>query len=109
QGGTRRFRHEDLTAVSRGADPGCPVDVEADVVAVDAHRLAGVDARPHPHLTVVSALDVERGGDGVFRAGEAEEELVSAAVDLLAAVRRQRGPDGLPVARERVRVPLSQL
>ncbi len=95
----RGLRDEHLAAMPRSADPGGPVDVEAYVAALGRGRLAGVDAHPdaerglgRPVVAGECALCVGGGTDGVARAAERDEELVAAAIDLVAA----RLPDRLP-------------
>ena len=93
--GRGRLRDEHLAAVPGRADAGGAVDVEADVAALGRGRLAGVD---RPSVRAAAPRDghswrgkrtlcVDRRVDGVPGARERDEELVAAAVDLVAAER----------------------
>ena len=87
------LRDEDLPAVACRADPGGAMDVQPDVPALRARRLARVDADPNaqrrgggPDVRGERPLGADRGLCGVAGARECDEELVAAAVDLMAAV-----------------------
>src|SRR5690349_12250383 len=73
------------------------MDVEADVAAVDADGLAGVDADAHPNRAVARVADRTRRAKGGVGIRETGRELVAAAVDLLATGVRERGPHRVPV------------
>ena len=106
-----RLRHEHLPAVAGRADARRTVDVEADVAALGRRRLAGVDAHPdaerrrrRPVVSVECPLGLDRGAERVARACERDEELVAAAVDLVAAERLERLAHEPPVVGHHRRV-----
>jgi hypothetical protein len=89
----RGARDQHLPAVSGGADPRRAVDVQTDVVVVSDLRLARVDADAHadvdtlrPVLGRERPLRAHRGGDGVARPRERDEERVTLGVDLATVV-----------------------
>ena len=80
-----RIRHEDLVAVSDGAQPSASDHRLTEVVALVAQLgLAGVDGHAHvevgalwPFLAEEPSLRVDRGGDGVGRACECGHDAVA--------------------------------
>ena len=111
-----RSRDEQLAAMAGPADPRGAVDVEPVV------RVVGEDgpARVHAHADLHGcplgpvargerALCCERGGERGTRIGEGDEELVGAAVDLVAVRLRDRLADQPPVLREDLRVLVAEL
>ena len=105
----RGRRDQHLAAVAGRADPSGTVHVDSDVAAVDAHRLAGMDAHPDAQRVVMSRLDRERRGYRAFRSAKAEGEFVPAAVDLLTRLRLRGVADDLPVPGEGGRIGVAQL
>ena len=104
--------HQDLPAVTGRADPRCPVHIDPDVGVADQLRLAGVKPHPHPQLGALRRqrqLRCDRRREAVGCAREAGQELVRAAVDLAARVRRDRVPQDLAVPVQRVLVSGTQL
>ena len=88
----RRLGDDDLAAVRRGCDPRRAVDVHADVALLGHERLAGVDAHPDPDRPGPERrLRLGRGGDGVGRPRERDEERVALGVHLDPVV----SPEGL--------------
>ena len=104
----RGLREQDLAAVAGAADPGRPMDVGADVLAVGVERpVAGVEAHPDPDLGAVRpglggevALGVDRGGHAPGHLGEDGEDAVALGLLLVPAGRPDRRPDDLAVAGE---------
>ena len=104
----RGLREQDLAAVAGAADPGRPMDVGADVLAVRVERaVAGVEAHPDPDLGAVRpglrgevALGVDRGGHAAGHLGEDREDAVALGLLLVPAGRPDRRPDDLAVAGE---------
>src|SRR5215210_4512976 len=87
-----RLREQDLTAVARGADPGRPDDVHADVAFLADGRLAGVQAHAYLHVDAFGplvrrqgALSVDCSANGFLGPRERVEEGVALSVDLLSA------------------------
>ena len=97
----RRLGHHDLAPVADRGDAGSLVDGEADVAAPGPHRLARVEADPHPHLVAGEReLPLDRGRDAVGRRPEHDEERVALCPLLFAAVRGERGPEQLAMILE---------
>src|SRR5205823_2318994 len=99
-----RLREQHLAAVTRRADAGGTVHVETHVAAVDADRLAGVDADPDADGADRRLLNRLGRSDRLPRIDESDRELVAATVDLLAAVLDERGADGDAMLLERRRI-----
>ena len=113
---TRRTRDEDLTAGAGGADPGGPVDPEADVAVRSDDRLARVDADPYSHLRGARplvpddrALRLHRGRHCVFRPMKCGEEAVPLRVDLTPAGFLDDRLEELPVLRDDLCVLVAEL
>ena len=109
----RAVGEERLAAVGGAHDAGGVVDVEAGVEAVGLHRLAGVEAdADHDRLRLPGVLGErplpgDRGGDGVARVWEREEEAVALHLHLDAAVCREGLAQQGPVRRQRAHVRLA--
>ena len=98
----RRLGDDDLSAVRRGCDPRGAVDVHADVVLLGHERLAGVDAHPDPDWARSErCLRLGRGGDGVGRPRERDEERVALGVDLDPVVSAEGLTDRAPMLFEK--------
>ena len=88
-----------------GCDPRRAVDVHADVALVGHERLAGVDAHPDPDRPGSERpLRLDRGGDGVGRPRERDEERVALGVHLDPVVSREGLSDHPPVLCEEIGV-----
>src|SRR2546423_13074309 len=86
------------------------MDIDADVALLGHERLAGVDSHSHADRAgPEGALAGLRGGEGVLRARERDEEGVSLRVDLDAAVTLEGLPQHAAVLGEDVRVSIAQL
>jgi hypothetical protein len=79
---------QDLPAVAGSGDPRGAVDVNPDVALAAERPQAGVQAYPHPDVDVVGPtaggerrLRVDRGGQGLQRIWEDDEEGVTLGAD----------------------------
>ena len=98
----RRLREDDLAAVRDGRDAGAAVDVEAHVALLRRRRRPRVQAHAHRERAAAQrVLRLRRRRGRVPGAPERDEERVALRVDLDAAVRGERVPQGAPVLRER--------
>ena len=106
----RDARDDDLAAVSRGADPGAAVDVEADVALGGDDGLAGMNPHAHAHrASAQSARCASAAASTASRAPrERAEERVALCVDLDAAVCGDGIAYQAPVLRECVRIRLPE-
>src|SRR4029077_20929161 len=93
----RGLREQDLAAVPGRGDPLRADHVEAEVTLLADVWLAGVHAHTHeqlpsarPLVVAQRALRVDRGGHGVARTWEGEEERVALSVDLRALAGAER-------------------
>jgi hypothetical protein len=90
-------RHQELAAAAGGADTRGASDADADVPVLAEQRLRGVEANSHPHSGTLRPLEpaqrqltLDRGGDGIPRALERNEESVACRVDLVPTVGAER-------------------
>jgi hypothetical protein len=93
----RGLREQDLAAVPGRGDARRADHVEAEVTLLADVWLAGVHAHTHeqlpsarPLVVAQRALRVDRGGHGVARTREGEEERVALGVDLRALAGAER-------------------
>src|SRR5205085_12318989 len=84
------------------------VHVETHVAAVDADRLARVDADPDADGAHRRVLDRLGGSNGLPRIDESDRELVASTVDLLAAVLGERRADSDAMLLERFRIVVTE-
>src|SRR5207247_2248123 len=105
----RRPRDDDLAAVRRRADASRDVHVETDVSLLTHLRLARMDADAHanrllgrPRLVGEGPLELDRGGHGIPRPLEGEEDSVSGPIHLVSTVFRGRRADKRAGARPHV-------
>ena len=85
----RRFGDHDLTAVTRGSDACCMIDVDPDVIVATQDPVAAVHAHPDADLAAVgpgvgrqSSLRRHRCSDRSTRGREDREERVTLRADL---------------------------
>ena len=103
--------NEDLAAMPHGADPGRPVDADADVAVARGRRLGGMDGHPDPDrrslrpaLLRQRPLGIDGRADRIARPLERHEERVALRVDLVAVVDADRRADQLLVETEQLAV-----
>jgi hypothetical protein len=111
----RRLRHQDLAAMTGGADPRGAHDVQPEVTLLADRRLAGVQAHPHAHDRVLGPpmlgerlLRGDGRGDGVARTAEGIEEGVALRVDLGAGLGGKRIAHDSAVVADHVAVAVAE-
>jgi hypothetical protein len=78
---------QDLSTVPGGADPSCPVNVDADVIAGHDVALSGMQTHPDPHrlrkrMIGQGPLDLSSGLNRFQGAREHDEEGIPLGADL---------------------------
>ena len=101
---TRGLREQDLAAVSGRTDPGRPVDVDTEIAAAFYARLTRVQPHPdaqrdplRPAMLSQQLLCRNRRRHSILRPLKDREELISAALDLVATRLRHRLAQQTPV------------
>ena len=106
----RRLRDENLAAVPDRCDARRAVHVDADVSLLSHERLAGVHTHAHTDCAAgQTVLPVGRGGEGVGRLRERDEERIALRVDLDTRVACERVTEDAPVCGERSRVIVAEV
>ena len=99
-----------LSAVCRGGDARALVDGEADVALARSFGFAAVDTHPHADwASSERSLGLGRGGGGIARRAERDEERVALRVDLGAPVRTEGGPQETAMPGEQLGVAVWRL
>jgi hypothetical protein len=101
----RRRGENDLAAMARGGDPGCPVELASGIALAGQLQHAGVQA--HPHLDPAGGeclLTVSGSGQCLDRIGKGIEEGVSLRVDLDTAMSGEGAAKKTAVLHERPQV-----
>ena len=107
---TGRLRQEHLPAVPDRGDPRPLVHVEADVSLLCQPGLARVQPHPNANRSIRQrTLAIGRGGNGIRRAGEGDEERIALRVDLDALVLRERRPQTPPMLLQRLAIAVLEL
>ena len=107
---TGRLRQEHLPAVPDRGDPRPLVHVEADVSLLCQPGLTGVQPHPNANRSIRQrTLAVGRGGNGIRRAGEGDEERVTLCIDLDAVMFGKGRPETTPMLLQRLAIAVAEL